>query len=238
VQAKAASEPKDGDDQTHAIAATGVDGAGGPLPYVHELHASFGRHADALDGATAHQGSDAAEAAGAIGAQAYTTGAKVAFAATPTRELVGHEAAHIVQQRAGVSLKGGVGAAGDPYERNADEVGDAFARGESVEPILDRMPAGSTGPAALQRSPADVAAAHAAHDDNAGYRAAKYNAPAVARIYLHAVKGMLLPALADFLGQHRFDLGPGVHWAHDPRVISAQLVRALTHANPDLADAL
>jgi hypothetical protein len=238
VQAKSASEPKNGDDQTHAIAAAGVNGGGGPLPYVDELHASFGRHADALDGATAHQGSDAAEAAGAIGAQAYTTGAKVAFAATPTRELVGHEAAHIVQQRGGVSLKGGVGAAGDPYERHADEVGDAFARGDSAEPILDRMPAGGTGSAALQRSSADVAAAHAAHDDNAGYLAAKYNQAAVARIYLHAVKGLLLPTLAEFVGQYRFDLGPGIHWAHAPRVIGAQFVHALTNANPDLADGL
>jgi hypothetical protein len=151
VQARAANAAEGVDVQ--AIAASGVRGPGEPLPYGDDLRRSFGRHADALDGATAHRDADAVGAAQAIGAEAYATGGSIAFAGSPTRELVGHEAAHIVQQRAGVSLKGGVGAPGDPYEHHADEVGAAFVRGESAEPLLDRMPGRGGSTSAVQRKP-------------------------------------------------------------------------------------
>jgi hypothetical protein len=137
----------------HLAAEHGVAGASSPLPYHDDLRASFGRHGAALDGARAQIGGPAAGASETIGARAYATGDRVAFASAPDRALAAHEAAHIVQQRAGVSLSGGVGAAGDPYERHADEVAAAFARGESAEPILDRMPTGggSTVQRAVQR---------------------------------------------------------------------------------------
>jgi Domain of unknown function (DUF4157)/Putative peptidoglycan binding domain len=163
-----------GDLDAHApaIAAQGVAGAGGPLPFLDELKHSFGAHGDVLDGVRAHTGGDARAAAAAIGADAYATGADVAFAVTPTRELVGHEAAHVVQQRAGVSLKGGVGEAGDAYEQHADQVGAAFAAGGSVEALLDRFAGGrgggervqrkaTAGPSADDRGPEGAADLHA-----------------------------------------------------------------------------
>jgi peptidoglycan hydrolase-like protein with peptidoglycan-binding domain len=167
-QARADAEPASRDASAapavdpfalHLIADQGVQGAGAPLPYLDELRPSFGRHAGALDGARAHVGGAAAEAAGAIGAQAYATGGQVAFASPPDRALVGHEAAHLVQQQGGVQLKGGVGAAGDAYERQADAVGAAFAAGGSVEGLLDERPAAAaaTG-AAIQRQDAGAPA--------------------------------------------------------------------------------
>jgi hypothetical protein len=135
-------------------AAAGVQGGGTPLPFLSDLKESFGRHGDALDGATAHVGGAAGDAATAIGAEAYATGDRVAFREQPDRALVGHEAAHVVQQRAGVQLKGGVGVAGDPYEQNADAVGEAFAAGGSAEALLDGVAGGGASPTtAVQRKP-------------------------------------------------------------------------------------
>ena len=73
----------------------------------------------------AHVGGAATAANDAMGAEAYATGNHVAFRAAPDLHTAAHEAAHVVQQRAGVALKGGVGEAGDPYEQHADAVADA-----------------------------------------------------------------------------------------------------------------
>src|SRR6185295_5830943 len=47
----------------------------------------------------------------------------------------------------GVQLKGGVGQAGDAYERHADAVADKVVAGESAEPLLSTMAGhgGATG---------------------------------------------------------------------------------------------
>ena len=50
--------------------------------------------------------------------------------------LAAHEAAHVVQQRSGVSLYGGVGRAGDRYERQADTVADRVASGRPAHDLL------------------------------------------------------------------------------------------------------
>jgi hypothetical protein len=84
-----------------------------------------------------------------MGSLAYTAGDRTAFRRDPDVKLAAHEAAHVVQQRAGVHLKDGVGRPGDGYEEQADAVADAVERGESAEPLLDRSPAGTAGPAAL-----------------------------------------------------------------------------------------
>ena len=62
------------------------------------------------------------------------------------------KAAHVVQQRAGVSLKGGVGEVGDRYEQHADAVADLVVQGKPAESLLDPM-AGteSAGGQAVQR---------------------------------------------------------------------------------------
>src|SRR5262249_50521044 len=69
---------------------------------------------------------------------------------------VAHEAAHVVQQRGGVQLRGGVGEQGDPYEQHANEVAALVVQGKSAEAVLDRS---TGGPGA---APADPRAGRAA----------------------------------------------------------------------------
>jgi hypothetical protein len=127
-----------------AAAAMGTRGAGGRLPHLDVLQRAFGRHD--LRQVRAHTDGGAAAATRMLGAEAFATGDHVAFAGPPSLRTAAHEAAHVVQQRAGVHLKGGVGAVGDRYERHADAVADRVVRGGSAEALLDAPPA--AGPAA------------------------------------------------------------------------------------------
>jgi hypothetical protein len=127
--------PPDGD--AHTIAATGVEHAGAPLPHLDAVQASFGRHD--VGGVRAEVGGPAADASASLGARAYAVGDRVGFASSPDLHTTAHEAAHVVQQRSGVALAGGVGQVGDVYERHADAVADAVVAGQSAEPILDQM---------------------------------------------------------------------------------------------------
>ena len=126
----------------HATAQRGIEGSGTALPHLAQIQAAFGPHD--VSGIRAHVGGKAAEASQAIGAQAYATGNDVAFAAPPDLETAAHEAAHVVQQRAGVQLLGGLGTDGDGYERHADAVAQAVVRGESAAALLGE-PAGTLG---------------------------------------------------------------------------------------------
>jgi hypothetical protein len=121
--------------ETHAIAGAGVEGGGGRLPHADRIQASFGSHD--VSGISAHVGGPAAAACDGLGATAYATGSNVAFAAQPDLHTAAHEAAHVVQQRSGVFLKDGVGAAGDAYERHADAVADRVVAGQSAQDLLD-----------------------------------------------------------------------------------------------------
>ncbi|HMG57561.1 MAG TPA: DUF4157 domain-containing protein [Kofleriaceae bacterium] len=118
-------------------AAHGTSGAGGALPHLGEIQRSFGRHD--VSGVQAHTDEAATSASRAMGAEAYATGSHVAFAGAPTLHTAAHEAAHVVQQRGGVQLRGGVGQAGDRYEQHADRVADAVVRGDSSEAMLDEL---------------------------------------------------------------------------------------------------
>ncbi len=157
-------------EQVHAHAAAGVQGAGGPMPHAAQIKASFGAHAPVVDGIQAHVGGAAADASKAIGAEAYATGNAVAFRAAPDIFTAAHEAAHVVQQQAGVQLLGGVGEVGDEYEQNADAVAAKVGNGESAERLLApdasalQLPRGAaTGLAgAIQRSPASTSGGSAA----------------------------------------------------------------------------
>ena len=129
----------------------GTRGSGGSLPHGAAIQASFGRHSVA--NISAHVGGAAAEASEAMGASAFARGNDVAFASSPDLHTAAHEAAHVVQQRAGVSLYGGVGQAGDRYERHADRVADLVVRGEAAESTLDELARGAAGPAAPVGAP-------------------------------------------------------------------------------------
>lgn len=112
-------------------AASGVATPVTTLPHLDTLTRTFGPEHD-LGDVRAHVGGAAEESARSMGAQAYATGSDVVLPASPSLHLVAHEVAHVVQQRAGVQLAGGVGTAGDPYERQADGVADAVVAGEHV----------------------------------------------------------------------------------------------------------
>lgn len=128
-----------------ATASAGLAGGGSALPHLQRIQQSFGPQHD-LSGVTAHQGPTARAASEAIGARAYAMGESIAFAeSTPDLHTVAHEAAHVVQQRRGVDLPGGVGQVGDRYERHADQVADAVVAGQSAARLL--------GPATAQSAP-------------------------------------------------------------------------------------
>jgi len=141
----------------HKAAARGVAGAGGKLPHVDKIQQSFGSHD--VSGIKAAVGGQAKEASEAIGAEAYASGDKVAFKDSPDLHTAAHEAAHVVQQRAGVSLTGGVGKEGDKYEQHADAVADAVVAGTSAESLLDSVAGDAPGvqQKAVQRSASGAA---------------------------------------------------------------------------------
>lgn len=132
-----------------AIADEGVASASVPLPHGDAIQASFGRHD--VSGVRAQVGGVGAAAAAALGADAFATGDRVAFAGEPDLRVAAHEAAHVIQQRRGVSLLGGAGSAGDAYEGHADAVADAVVRGASAEALLDAAPTGGAAGPAVQR---------------------------------------------------------------------------------------
>jgi hypothetical protein len=85
-----------------------------------------------------------------MGALAYTVGNAVAFTRPdPAPELVAHELAHVVQQRAGAGPTGAVGAPGDAYEREADAVAAEVAGGKSTD-LAARYAPTSGSPARVQ----------------------------------------------------------------------------------------
>lgn len=149
TQNDASPSTSDANVEEDQVAARGTQGAGGPLPHLAAIQKSFGRHD--VSSVRAHIGGDAAAASKSLGAEAFAYGNAVAFAASPDLHTAAHEAAHVVQQRSGVSLKGGVGAESDAYERHADLVADDVVRGKSVEALLDSMAGGGGRTAAVQR---------------------------------------------------------------------------------------
>jgi hypothetical protein len=157
VQRKAAGEAAaDGEPPEH-IAARGVAGAGSPLPHLERIQASFGPHD--VSGVTAHEGPSASEAAHGLGAQAFAFGNSVAFASPPDLHTAAHEAAHVVQQRGGVQLKGGINQPGDTHEQHADAVADAVVAARSAAPLLDQVSRTRAPGAAVQRKPDGTSAA-------------------------------------------------------------------------------
>jgi hypothetical protein len=138
VQAKSdGSESKKDTELIHEAAAHGTSGPAGALPYMNQLQQSFGRHD--VSHIKAHTGSQATAGAQAMGAEAFTIGEQVAFAGSPSLHVVAHEAAHVIQQRAGVQLKGGIGERGDRYEQHADAVADLVVQGKSSAALLDEF---------------------------------------------------------------------------------------------------
>jgi hypothetical protein len=129
-------------ETTRAAAERGAATPAAALPHGDTIQRLFGHHD--ISSIQAHTGSDAAASARSIGAAAYATGNHVVLGERADLHTVAHEAAHVVQQRGGVQLKGGVGEDGDAYEQHADLVADRVVRGESAVDLLDAG-AGTTG---------------------------------------------------------------------------------------------
>lgn len=147
VQRKARTPSTDAPPTAVEIAARGVDGPGERLPFMDAIQKSAGRDLGAIE---AHIGGPAADACAELGATAYATGNKVAFASPPDLHTATHEATHVLQQRAGVQLKGGTGEAGDEHERQADAAGDAMVAGKSVAPHVPSVGALGGGTIGVQ----------------------------------------------------------------------------------------
>ena len=135
VQRQAAGPASSGN--VHETASHGIADGGARLPYFDRIQRLFGAHD--VSNVKAHIGGRAAHACQDMGAVAYATGDHVAFSKAPDLHTAAHEAAHVVQQKAGVQLAGAIGQAGDEYERNADQVADAIVAGRSAEALLSKF---------------------------------------------------------------------------------------------------
>lgn len=145
-------------------ACEGTNQAGHALPFLDPIQRSFGCYE--ISDIRAHTDRGSAAEALRIGAEAFTRGSAVTFSRTPSLHTAAHEAAHVVQQRVGVAVPGGMGQEGDAYERHADEVADRVVRGQSSETLLGAVPGAAGLPRdGVQRSaaahPQDAASAPA-----------------------------------------------------------------------------
>jgi hypothetical protein len=143
--------------EIEAAAARGVATPSAALPHAETIARSFGRHD--VSHVQAHTGAAASAAARDMGAAAFATGDHVVLADS-SLHTVAHEAAHVVQQRAGVHCKTGDDDRGDTWERHADRVADAVVGGRSAEAVLDevRPTGGATG---VQRMKLDADGSYA-----------------------------------------------------------------------------
>ena len=138
--------PSAGDTIDHLVAQTATSGVARSLPYLDRIQQSFGAHDISqirmFDDAPARRG------AAFLGARAFTYGDAIATGTPLDLHTAAHEAAHVVQQRAGLTPT-------TTLERHADAVADAVVAGRSAERLLDRVaPSRHRGPArafAIQR---------------------------------------------------------------------------------------
>jgi Domain of unknown function (DUF4157) len=129
-------------EEIRRIAQQGIRTPVSALPFAARIQQSFGHHN--ISRIQAHLGPQAARSAEAIHAAGYATGNHVVSARTPDLRTIAHEAAHVVQQQAGVRLAQGIGRIGDRYEQHAEAVAQQVTTGQSAEELLDQV-AGNHG---------------------------------------------------------------------------------------------
>ena len=150
------NETSGGEDsgQIHEAAQAGLQSANGSLPHLAMIQKCFGWY-DVSD-VNASVGGAATDACESMGAEAYAMGDSVAFKEQPDLHTAAHEAAHVVQQKAGVQLKDGIGEADDVYEKHADAVADLVVQERSAQTLLgQKAEGGGEGRAQVQRKEAD-----------------------------------------------------------------------------------
>lgn len=121
----------------------GLQGSATTLPHQDKIQQSFGNHD--VSSVQAHVGGAARSANEKMGSRGYASGNSVAFREQPDLHTAAHEAAHVVQQRSGISLENGLGQSGDQHERHADAVADSVVQGKSAEGLLDQYGGASAG---------------------------------------------------------------------------------------------
>jgi hypothetical protein len=217
------------------IAQRGIDSEGGPLPHAAQIQASFGRHD--ISSVRTHVGGRAADANRELGAQAFTSNGQIAFASQPDLRLAAHEAAHVVQQRHGVTLNGAIDQPGDDYERQADLVAHAVLRGESAEPLLNQMRGGGStaSPASVVQRKVEDGAVPKGETHNlgeaarSGMKAAlEASKPDVAWAYLRKNENKFLESIEIALVGLSPPADSRINW--EPRGLSIGFRAALTKA--------
>ena len=153
VQCLAPVQRRGDPDAVHAAAKKGTAGPAGAMPHLAAIQKSFGKQD--VSGVKAHLGGRAGEACDAMGAEAYASGDNIAFQGAPDLHTAAHEAAHIVQQRQGVSLSQGVGKSGDAYEKQADAIADRVVQGKGAEDLLGDAKSGDVGKGVQKKDAAD-----------------------------------------------------------------------------------
>ncbi len=222
-------------DELRDAADDALSGTAGLLPYLDEIQAAFGHHD--VTGVRAHTDGTADRAVREMGAEAFASGTEVAFAGTPSLYTAAHEAAHVVQQRGGVDVPGGVGRAGDRHERHADEVAERVVSGRSAVDLLDEVAptpreAPSRGGAIqLRRIPADVQALLEAVGGGADGPNFAANAAGVERLIARAMASLTAPQRASVLVARRAGLADEAAFLALPQ--REQLWR---HANAIIAE--
>ena len=91
-------------------ATQGLQGAGAPLPFLDQIQQSFGEYD--VSSVSAHRGAATKRASQALGADAFALGEQIALGDADDLFTAAHEAAHVVQQRAGAAGGDPVGAPG------------------------------------------------------------------------------------------------------------------------------
>jgi len=107
---------------------TATAGGGGKVPHKDAMEQAFGQSFDSVQAFTGKK-----DAMASLGANAAQHGEKVAFAdSSPSKELVAHELAHVVQARGGDTGSGDLSKPGDRQEVQADQVAAAVMQGNSA----------------------------------------------------------------------------------------------------------
>lgn len=123
------------------VAAQGFSGTPSSMPHLDAIQQSFGSHD--LTSLKAYQDKPAQEANDAVGSRGLAMGDSVALKSTDLHTAA-HEAAHVVQQRAGAHPKADAGRSSDPLEKHADAVADKVVAGESAEGLLSQVGGGNS----------------------------------------------------------------------------------------------
>lgn len=120
----------------HKAAQHGLSGNVSRLPFLETIQRSFAPHD--ITAIRAYSDKPAKNANEEMGSLAYTMGTSIAFKQPPDLYTAAHEAAHVVQQQAGLQIPGGIGQTNDVHEQHANTVAEAVVKGQSASSLLDQ----------------------------------------------------------------------------------------------------